>query len=407
MTETKLQGKSERGVLATVTLSHFSQHFYAGLAILYPEIMLDLDLNYTQLGIMTGAASIVSGFLQIVWSILGRYLPRRILLGMGNIMMALGCFTLGIANSFVEAIGGSIVGGSGQAAQHPVGTSILTQKFSRDKMGWALSIHSALGYAGNIISPILLSTVSMAMGWRPAVYALAIVPLVTGLTVIFYLRGEEAATRSIQSREQTNLWEDMKSALHVRSALFIIAAEAFAVGGTGMGVITTYSPLFLKNVLKLGSAETTIIYTIAVAGGVVGTIIFGRLADRFGYLKVATTIVGTCSILILLLTLHSSFNLLLVPQLFLIGATSFATSSLLQAQLASITTPRQRDILIGFYFTAGFGISSVWTTLIGLVIDTYKSFNPAWMLRSALGAIAFTFMILASRQSPPTTKQQS
>lgn len=261
-----------------------------------------------------------------------------------------------------------------------------------------MSVHYGLGYVGNIVSPILLSFLAVSFGWRSALYVLAAVPLVAGLNVLYFLRGDRSASRPGQERKRGDLWGDLRSAIRVRGALIVIAAEAFVVGGSGMGVITTYTPVFLKNFLKVGDFETSIIYAIAVVGGVVGTIFFGRLAGRYGNLKIAALITGSTSALILLLSSYSVFNVLIVPHLFVIGATSFGGSSLLQAHLVSVSTPRERDLLIGLYFTLGFGCSSVWTTLTGFVIDTYQSFNPAWLLRTALGTVAFFLMVWAYHQ---------
>jgi predicted MFS family arabinose efflux permease len=361
--------------------------------------MVDLNLNYTQLGIITGISSTTSGFLQLLWSVLNRYIPRRTLLGVGNVFMSLGSLVTGTANQFMELFGGHIISASGQAAQHPVGTSIVTDKFPDKEASGALSIHYGIGYVGNIISPIILSSIAIIMGWRSAIYFLALIPFITGLTVFFTLRGEPTAEKSIQRKGQSSLLRDIKTAIRLKSVVLIMAAQAFAVGGTGMGVIITYTPLFLKNNLGLGSFETSLIYSIAVAGGVIGTIAFGQLAKRFGNLPTAAAIIGTCSVLIVLLTLHASLSFILIAQLFMIGATSFSSSSLLQAHLASISTPRQRDLLIGLFFTVGFGISSIWTTFTGLLIDTYNSFNPAWIFRAALGSLAFLLIIWASRQN--------
>jgi cyanate permease len=66
--------------------------------------------------------------------------------------------------------------------------------------------------------------------------------------------------------------------------------------------------------------------------------------------------------------------------------------------LASISTPQQRDILLGFFFTIGFGISALWTTYTGFLIDTYGSFTPAWILKAALGTVAFLFAVAALRR---------
>ena len=170
-----------------------------------------------------------------------------------------------------------------------------------------------------------------------------------------------------------------------------------------MGVIITYTPLFLTNQLHIGLFETSLIYSIGVVGGVLGTMFFGHFAGKLGNLKTASIVFGVGSLLILLLSLHTSFTLLLVPHLFLVGATSFSSSSLLQSHLASISTPNQRDVLLGLYFTIGFGLSSIWTALTGFIIDLDPSFTLAWILRAVLGIIAFliityTFLTRATGQ---------
>lgn len=396
MTDTTQKTKSERLVLTVVTLSHLAQHFYIGLSVLYPEIMATLNLNYTQLGVMTGVSSIISGFLQMLWSILNRYVSKRILLGMGNLLISGGTILTGAATRFIELVAGNVLSRIGTSVQHPVGSSIVSQKFGKEKVTSALSIHYGLGYVGNIISPVFLSFIAIVIGWRQAIYVLALVPFTTSLLLFYFLRGEASASKSVQSKI-SNFWEDARSIIHIKGVILIIAAQACIVGGTGMGMIITYTPLFLENVLKLGTLESSFIYSFAVLGGVLGTIFFGHLANKFGNLKIASFIAATCSILIFLLVFQDALNILLILQLFLIAATGFTSSSLLQAHLVSISTASQRDILLGLYFTIGFGTSSIWTTLTGIIIDTY-GFDSAWILRAVLGAIAFLILLVASHQ---------
>lgn len=396
MTETTQTAKSERLVLTVVTLSHLAQHFQIGVSVLYPEIMTTLNLNYTQLGVMTGASSIISGFLQMLWSVLNRYVSRRILLGLGNLLISGGTLLTGAATRFLDLVAGNVVTRIGTSVQHPVGSSIVSQKFGKDKVTGALSIHYGLGYVGNIISPVLLSTLAIVIGWRHAIYILAVIPFATSLLLLYFLRGDASAAKSVSSKV-SNFWEDARSVIHIKGVLLIIAAQACVVGGTGMGVIITYTPLFLENVLQLSTLESSFIYSFAVVGGVLGTILFGHLANRFGNLRIAAVIVATCSTLIFFLVFQDTLNVLLILQLFLIAATGFTSSSLLQAHLAAISTPSQRDILLGLYFTIGFGTSSIWTTITGIIIDAY-GFDAAWMLRAALGAIACVILAIASHQ---------
>jgi len=402
MNNSKGPRRTEKGVLAAITSSHLAQHFCVGFSVLYPDIMSDLNLNYTELGVVSGANSIVSGFIQMLWSLLSRSVAKRALLGFGNVVMSTGIFVMGLSHRFVELLTGNVATGVGQAAQHPVGASIITQKFPKERVPGALSIHYGFGYIGNIISPVLLSIVATSFGWRFATYLLAVVPLMAGSSILLYLRGEDSASRSIQERERANLWEDVRSAVRIRGAMLVVAAESFAVGGTGMGVIITYAPLFLRLGLNVESLEMSAIYSISVVGGVIGTLLVGRLAHRYGNLETATPVIGAGSLLILLLTVYGSFNVLLIPHLFIIGATSFSTASLLQAHLASVSTPRQRDVLFGLYFTISQGISSIWTTLTGFLIDAYGSFNPAWIFRAILGTVALLLLIIARTKRSPT-----
>lgn len=403
MNNSKGPRRTEKGVLAAITSSHLAQHFCVGFSVLYPDIMSDLNLNYTELGVVSGANSIVSGFIQMLWSLLSRSVAKRALLGFGNVVMSTGIFVMGLSHRFVELVTGNVATGVGQAAQHPVGASIITQKFPKERVPGALSIHYGFGYIGNIISPVLLSIVATSFGWRFATYLLAVVPLMAGSSILLYLRGEDSASRSIQERERANLWEDVRSAVRIRGAMLVVAAESFAVGGTGMGVIITYAPLFLRLGLNVESLEMSAIYSISVVGGVIGTLLVGRLAHRYGNLETATPVIGAGSLLILLLTAYGSFNVLLIPHLFIIGATSFSTASLLQAHLASVSTPRQRDVLFGLYFTISQGISSIWTTLTGFLIDAYGSFNPAWIFRAILGTVALLLLIIARTKRSSTS----
>jgi len=403
MNNPKRPGRTEKGVLAAITSSHLAQHFCVGFSVLYPDIMSDLNLNYTELGVVSGANSIVSGFIQMLWSLLSRSVAKRALLGFGNVVMSTGIFVMGLSHRFVELLTGNVATGVGQAAQHPVGASIITQKFPKERVPGALSIHYGFGYIGNIISPVLLSIVATSFGWRFATYLLAVVPLMAGSSILLYLRGEDSASRSIQEKERANLWEDVRSAVRIRGAMLVVAAESFAVGGTGMGVIITYAPLFLRLGLNVESLEMSAIYSISVVGGVIGTLLVGRLAHRYGNLETATPVIGAGSLLILLLTVYGSFNVLLIPHLFIIGATSFSTASLLQAHLASVSTPRQRDVLFGLYFTISQGISSIWTTLTGFLIDAYGSFNPAWIFRAILGTVALLLLIIARTKRSSTS----
>jgi MFS family permease len=352
---------------------------------------------------MVGISSILGGFLQMVYSVAGRYVPRRILLSGSNFFMAMGCTITGLADRFETLVTGNAVAGVGMAGTHPVSSSIITSKFEKKGVGSALSMFYGLGFVGNIISPILLSSIAVMAGWRYAYYLLALFFVIAGIITLWGLRGEPAADKISSNKAGKRLWDDIKSALKVKGAIPILMAQAFISGGTGMGVMTTWVPMYMRDATKglgLDVGFAGIISSIATIGGVLGTIYLGKIADRRGYLKIATYSLITTTASVFLLTFYTGFSILLIPHLFILSMTTFSLGSMLQAYLARSASPAERDILLGLFFTFGFGVSSLWATLLGAVIDTY-SFTSVWYIMVGAGIAAVFCLYIASRGQPP------
>lgn len=392
-------GLSEPRVIGTLTVSHLAQHLFSGASILYQSIREDLGLSYTQIGLMVGIFSILGGFLQMGYSFAGRRISRRLLLTGSNLFMSLGTTLTGFSNQFEAILTGNAVSGIGNAGTHPISSSIISSKFQKKGVGSALSIFYGLGYIGNIISPILLSFIAVTMGWRSAYYLLSVVFLISGIIVFFGLKGESAADKTLSKQSNSNLLRDVKAALQVKGAIPILVAQAFISGGSGMGVMTTWIPIYLRDSIKglgLDVSYAGIITSVATIGGVLGTIYLGKIGDKQGYLKTATISLSITTITILLLTLYPGYNLLLIPHLFILSMTTFSLSSLLQAHLANKANQAERDILLGLYFTFGFGVSSLWSTLLGAVIDAY-TFNSVWLIMVGTGITGIICLLIARK----------
>jgi predicted MFS family arabinose efflux permease len=389
--------RPKKRILGVLAASHFSQHLWVGVAVLYPYIMADLGLSYTEIGFATGAAAIVSGLLQLVYSIMSRYFPRRLLLGLGNTLYSAASVTISISKRFYQLVIGNVLGGIGMAAQHPVSVSILADRFGNNGLASALGVFYGLGYLGNIIGPLILTQIAIYWGWRNSLLALSIIPVTTGLSLVVFLRGADQPTLEEEGRTKTSLIADAKSALKNKSARMMIAAQAFLSGATDQSIIVTYTALFLKNGLRLGSVETSLLYSTTMIAGVLGTLIVGRYADRIGSLKMARINTLIASTALLALGFQSSLGYSLILNLIIVGLFGFPIFNLMQAHISSISKPAERDILIGIFFTIGFGISSLWATLIGYTIDVYGSFSPAWTLMAGLGATGALLQLLAYR----------
>ena len=376
--------RTARNVLAIATMSHMTQHLYMGMSVLYPSIMTSLQLSYPELGLAVSVGSILAGVLQLMMSILSLYTPRRVILGFGNLLYSMAEFGTALSRNFIQLFSANLLGGVGQAVQHPVGVSILSDKYRQGSVGSALGLFYGLAYVGNIIGPIILAALATALGWRSALYLFAVPPALIGICLVIYLRGEWSAGRT---SKQVSIRKDLSSCIHVKGAVAVILSQSLLAAGTGMGALVIYTPLFLANQIHLSTLDVGMVFSIMMLGGVIGPMLIGRYSDRIGHLNAAIISSLIASLLVYLLPLHITSSPSMILHLFMLGTSAFPATSLLQAHLSTVAEPSQRDILLGLFFTIGYGLSSVWSAVMGFIIGMYGSFKPAYDLMAILALI--------------------
>ena len=386
---------SPNSVLAVTTISHMMQHIFVGTSILFPFIMSDLNLNYTEFGIIMGVSSLIGGLSQILFSLASRKIPRHILLGLGNLLLSLGTFLTGIAQSFIHFLYFRILSNVGVAPQHPMGTAIVSEKFDNKSVGKAIGIHYGVAYLGNMIGPLFVYFLTATIGWRKTLFVFSMPMLITGLAVIWYLSGDASINRTESAESFSSIKSDVKTLIRTPTVVPIILTQVLLSGGIDLGIITTYTPLFLADALnyEVQSSFYSLTYTAALLGGVCGPILLGKYADKIGHLKMAAFSSFSALILIYLLSIYESTSPFLALHLFLLGLSTFALPTLLQSHLVNVTEQFNRDLVVGIFFTVGFSFGSLWSGVIGYIIDLYSSFKPAFILMGTLGIIAFLILI--------------
>jgi len=384
--------RSARNVLAVATMSHMTQHLYMGVSVLYPSIMTSLQLSYPELGLAVSVGSILAGVLQLMMSILSLYSPRRIILGFGNLLYSMAEFGTGLSRNFYHLFSANLLGGVGQAVQHPIGVPILSDKYRQSSVGGALGLFYGVAYVGNIIGPIILAALATAFGWRSSLYLFAVAPALIGIYLMFHLRGEWSAGKT---SKRVSLRKDLSSCIRVKGAVAVILSQSLLAGGTGMGALVIYTPLFLANQIHLSTLDVGAVFSIMMLGSVIGPLLIGRYSDRIGYLKAAIVCSLVASLFVYLLPLHSMNSPSMILHLFILGISAFPVTSLLQAHLSTVAEPSQRDILLGLFFTIGYGLSSVWSAVMGFIIGMYGSFKPAYDFMAVLALMGTLPLVYA------------
>lgn len=397
--------------LSLVSAAHAVIHAVAVLMpLIYPIIQVEYHLSYTQIGLIVAVPNAVGGFLQIVVGLLSRYILRKFMLGVGNILVGISTFFTGTSTGFWSLMAWRMMANIAGAPQHPAGSSYLTDRYGRKRHGYALAWHVAGGNIGTLAVPLIAGPLLGVWGWRPVLYLAALPGILIGIAILILVDEKGLLDRRVLQSAHNTSAEDtpgsekpvsafkaMFQPLRSRTLVIIMLVSIIAAGGRGLGNVTTYVPLYLQNILHYKSNIISIFFTLLLLGSVLGPLIGGRLSDRVGR-KAMLLVFYTGSALttwLFLVVAAPGMPVWLLPiALLLMGFAVYAESPLLQAYLADSASRAMRDTAFGLYFALAFGVGSVWSAVLGWLIDHFGFGAAFWtMALSYLGAGALLLLI--------------
>lgn len=362
-----------------VSSAHAVNHMYAALLpLIYPLIMVQFHFSYSVLGLVIAFSNVTSGVLQAGFAFLNRRVSARVLLGWENIALGACVALMGLTGNVLEFAGVRWLGTVAGSPQHPVGAAYCAEEYP-DQRGFAISSHIAGGNIGTLIVPILGAFAIDKLGWRPTLFIFSVPITLMGFLTFFLLRPNVEVASRPAARVDEGIMPEIKKIMARRTVLLIILASTIAAGGRGLGVVMTYMPLYLRRQLDFGNLTTGVLFNIMLVGSVVGTLAAGKISDRFG--RKPTLIgayAGALVAMLLVILVHASI-VLLFPVLLLVGMTSFAESSVLQAFYADSISDCSHRIGFGVYFTIAYGIGALWALVIGTLVDHF-GFTTAFVV---------------------------
>jgi FSR family fosmidomycin resistance protein-like MFS transporter len=401
--------------LFLVSAAHAVIHALAVLMpLIYPLIQIQYHLSYTQIGLIVAIPNAVGGFLQIIFGLLSRYILRKVMLGVGNILVGISTFFTGTIVGYWSLMAWSTMSRIAGAPQHPVGSSYLTDRYGRKRHGYALAWHVAGGNIGTLAVPLIAGPLLGMWGWRPVLYLAALPGILFGIAILILVDERNLLDHRVtrkqraSSREEytgSSQWKDglkaMFAPLRNRTLAIIMLVSIIAAGGRGLGNVTTYVPLYLQNIRRLDTGTISIFFTILLIGSVLGPLLGGRLSDRLGRRLMLYVFYGGSAVTTILFVFLAGpgMPVWLIPiALILMGFAVYAESPLLQAYLADSASPAMRDNAFGLYFALAFGVGSIWSGILGWMIDRF-GFDVAFSTMAATYVVAGLLLTLLPRES--------
>lgn len=161
---------NKRDGLTTVTLVVVCQTFhtltFAGIALFLPLIREDLQMSFTQAGMLGVAATLSYALGQIPAGYLSdRFGPKRLFF-IGLVGWSTLTLTLALMHSLWAAVANQLVAGAFRALLFAPGMAILSSWFPPERRATAMSLYTIGGFAGNIVLALTGPFLASRMGWR-------------------------------------------------------------------------------------------------------------------------------------------------------------------------------------------------------------------------------------------------
>jgi MFS family permease len=337
--------------------------FTDSIYLLLPFIALELNLSFSQVGLLKGVFSGSMSLFQFPLSLLGERIGELMVIAVGTFGLATGFLILSKVYTFPLVLLSLIFAKGTGGGQHGLSSSLLSRVFEISGRRAAMGTYNFSGDMGKVCFPFLLAFMINWWGWRRAVFNLSMIGFIAGAVLWGLVR--KNAPRVMPSLKESVISQKrgwgIENAKNFSALLTIGIIDIMT-----RNALLTFLPFLL---LRKGISETQIGFalTLLFAGGAVGKFTCGLLAERFGVIPM---VVGTeilTSAGILSLTWFSPSGIwILLP---FVGIFLNGTSSVLYATVAEIISPMARSRGYGLYYAITLGSGAVSPLVYGLITD--------------------------------------
>ncbi len=377
-----------RFIILIGILSFFADFTYEGSRSIIGPYLASLQATGTIVGIVTGFGELAGYGLRLFsgrWAdASGRYWPITIF---GYVVQMASVPALTLTSSWPAAAILIILERVGKAIRNPPRDVMLSHAGKQaGGYGWAFGLHEALDQFGAMFGPLAVSAVlAYGRSYREA-FAVLLVPAVINLSLVLLARYLYPKPEDMDRAPQGGVRTDLPRIFWI----YLLGAVLVAAGFADYPLIAFH----FARVHSVPANWVPILYSVAMAVSGAGSLVLGRLFDRYGFsVLVALTLV---SALFAPLVFLGGFWFALVGAA-IWGLGMGVHESIIPAAVSPMVATRRRASAFGT-FTAGYGI--FWflgSAVIGILYDVSLPAVIAFCVLTQLAAIPI--FIWVGRQS--------
>lgn len=370
-------------------LSFFADFTYEGSRSIIGPYLGTLGATGFIIGIVTGFGELLGYGLRLFtgrWAdATGRYWPITIF---GYVVQMASVPALALTGNWPEAAVLIILERVGKAIRNPPRDTMLSHAGKQvGGYGWAFGLHEALDQFGAMFGPLVVAAILAHKGSYHEAFAVLLIPALINLSLVLLARWLYPKPEDMEASSPP-----LTGGSHLPRLFWIYLAGA-ALVAAGFADYPLIAYHFSQTHVVPGD-WIAIFYSVAMAVSGTGSLVFGRLFDRFGF-----------SVLIVLTLVSAAFAPLVFFGGFWVALAGAAVwglgmgvhESIIPAAVAPMVPMQRRASAFGL-FTAGYGIFwFIGSTIIGVLYDISIPAVVAFCIAAEIAAVPI--FILVSRRS--------
>ena len=352
-------------------------------------VMSDLNLSYTQGGLMMGFFTLPG----IITSIPAGMIVDRY----GHKSVGITAFALTIIGTALVASGNSIlplmlgraISGIGSMTLLMLAPRIIAQWFAENEMGTAMGIYNTAMPIATVLSMTLLSLIGEMAGWRISIWVSAVLPAVTLIVFALLFRaspwkGEKVTVAS----------EGFFRSIKLAGAPIWFNGVAFLLFNAAVISIFTFTPDFLTatgiSITSAGLITSAIMWPTLIFCP-----LFGYLIDKVDRKKLMIALSSlVCTVLILLIPTSTDW---MIGMMLLFGTIHSVIPVAIFALVPEIVHPKRLGLGFGIIATCqSIGIA-IGPPIAGVARDVIGTYQASYTLIAVFALLIILAMFILRR----------
>ncbi|HWQ77824.1 MAG TPA: MFS transporter [Anaerovoracaceae bacterium] len=389
--------KIQYSKIGVISLAHLLNDLYSNYV---PQLLPFLVVLYdgftaTKAAIVVSAFTITASFTQ---PFLGYFMDRtgnRRLTYLGTLWMSILLSLTGIVNNYILLVVLAALAGLGTAVFHPQASSMVNV-LSGDHKSVLQSGFLACGSIGTALGPLLLIPLFQTYGLQATV--ITCIPGIIVTILLFLYAPKESESENIPPTLGVVMSSLKTSAKELSALVGVVAVRSLTFSG-----LIALLPLYF-HYKNLTTMQTSHLITILLASGVIGGLVGGLLADRYGVrLVIIVSLLLTPPLFIAFLL---TTGLLSTVFLALAGATLMASFSATTVA-AQETIPNNKALAAGLVIGFAGGLGGIFVVAAGRIGDVFGLTAAVIFLFCVPILGAFLGFFLKKQQPPQASPRPS